>query len=370
MLEARVATSIHEVGRAAWHSCFADGLEGFDYLSAVEAASLPGFAWRYVLVECGGTVIAAAPGFLTDYALDTTLNGTGRRLVAAARRLAPRAFTVRLAALGSPCTEDVSLGFAPGLGLDRRREALRVLLAAFEAAAADAGCGLLAIKDAPAADRRLWSGLERPAYQLAPGMPVAELDIDFGDLDGYLARLSSATRKDLRRKLKALETVRIEVRGDIHGLESRVVELYRQTRARSNLQFEELTAAYFTGVLAAMPERALCVLYFVGDELIGCNLLLHDGRLLLDKFFCMESERGPAHNLYFLSWITNVRLCLERGLACYQSGQAGYATKLRLGSRLRGADMYFRHRQPLVNRALKWAAPLLAEDPVPMRGAA
>jgi predicted N-acyltransferase len=370
MVEARVASSIHEVGRSAWDDCFPGRLEGFDYLSAVEAAGLPGFAWRYAVVEVDGKTVAAAPGFVTDYSLDTTLNAGGRRMVAAARRLAPRAFTVRLAALGSPCTEDVGLGFAADVDPERRPELLRALLTAFEAAAADEGCGLLAIKDAPAADRELWAALGSPAYQLAPGMPVAELDIDFADMDGYLAGLSAATRKDLRRKLKALDDLRIEVRRDIAGLEARVLELYRQTRARSNLQFEDLTAAYFTGVLAGLADRAFCVLYFVGDELIGCNLLLQDGQVLLDKFFCMESERGPAHNLYFVSWITNVRLCLERGLSRYQSGQAGYATKLRLGSRLRGADMYFRHRRPIVNRALKWAAPLLAEDPVPLRGAA
>jgi len=41
-----------------------------------------------------------------------------------------------------------------------------------------------------------------------------------------------------------------------------------------------------------------------------------------------------------------------------------------LGSRLVGAEMLFRHRRPLVNRALRLAAPWFADDPVPMRGAA
>jgi hypothetical protein len=110
------------------------------------------------------------------------------------------------------------------------------------------------------------------------------------------------------------------------------------------------------------------VLYWADDALIGFNLLLQDGETLLDKFFCMETTRGPALNLYFVSWFVNVRLCLERGLTRYQSGQAAYANKLRLGSRLIASQMYFRHRQPLVNRALQWVAPLLADDPVPQRG--
>ncbi|HEV2531945.1 GNAT family N-acetyltransferase [Phenylobacterium sp.] len=368
---ARVVRSIAEIGREAWDDCFPGALEGYDYLAAVEAAGLAGFDWRYAVVEEGGRAIAAAPGFFTDYSLDTTLTDLGRRLVAATRKIAPRAFTVRMACLGSPCTEDVGLGFSRDLSPDRRAAVLEQLLQAFETAAAQAGCWLLAIKDAPERDRAVWAQAARAiGYQPASGMPSAELVIDFADLDGYLAGLSRATRKDMRRKLKALCELRIEVVRDLTGLEARILELYRQTRARSELQFEDLTAAYFTGVLAAMGERALCVVYWAGDELVGFNLLLQDGVTLLDKFFCMESARGPALNLYFVSWFTNVRLCLERGLQRYQSGQAAYENKLRLGSRLIGADMYFRHRRPLVNRALQWAAPLLADDPAPQRGAA
>lgn len=370
MPEVRVLRSLPEIGRDAWDTCFPGALESYDYLAAVETAGLEGFDWRYVVVEDDGRLVAAAPGFFTDYSLDTTLTDLGRRLVAATRRLAPRAFTVRMACLGSPCTEDVGLGFAPGLDAARKAEALGLLLAGFEAAAAEAGCWLLAVKDAPERDRDVWRAAASAAgYQPTSGMPTAVLPIEFADMDGYFARLSRATRKDMRRKLKVAEALRIEVVHDLSGLEDRVLELYRQTRARSDLQFEDLTAAYFTGVLARMGERALCVLYWLGDELVGCNLLLQDGTTLLDKFFCMESARGPALNLYFVSWFTNVRLCLERGLRGYQSGQAAYENKLRLGSRLIGADMYFRHRRPLVNRALAWAAPLLAEDPIPERAA-
>lgn len=371
MLEARVFCSIEQVGREAWEACHPGAIEGFDYLAAVEAAGLIDFNWRYLVVEEDGRPVAAAPAFLTDYRLDTTLTDFGRRMVAMTRKLAPRAFTLRMACLGSPCTEDVAVGFSPALAPERRGEILRLLLDAFEATAAREACGLLAVKDAPSAQGDLWANVAGAAgYQPTPGMPSAELAIDFPDLDAYLQRLSGATRKDMRRKLKALTELRVEVVGDISGLEERVLELYRQTRARSDLQFEELTAGYFTGVLDRLGRRAFCVLYWAGEALIGFNLLLQDETRLLDKFFCMETARGPAFNLYFVSWFVNVRLCLERGLALYQSGQAGYVDKLRLGSRLCGAQMYFRHRRPMVNRALQWVAPLLVDDPVPMRGAA
>ena len=75
----------------------------------------------------------------------------------------------------------------------------------------------------------------------------------------------------------------------------------------------------------------------------------------------MRTE-GREHNLYFLSWFSNIRLCLELGLSRYQSGQAAYANKLRLGSRLIPTTMHFRHRNRVLNCVLSWAAPLLAPD--------
>lgn len=357
-------TSIHQVGQTAWDACFPGALEGFDYLAAVEGAGLADFAFRYVVVTDQGRPVGAAPGFICDYPLDTTLNGAGRSMVAAVRRLAPRAFTVRLAALGSPCTEDVSLGLAEGVDAARHDEIARLALQAFETQSLAEGCGLIAVKDAPAAAAHVGRAARALGYQPTPGMPSAMLDIEFADLDGYLAGLSRATRKDLRRKLRGRAGLRIELRRDLTGLEDRIEDLYAQTRARSDQQLENLTAAYFTGVLERMGERAFCVLYFLGDDLIGFNLMLQDAETLLDKFFCMETERGPANDLYFVSWIHNVGLCLERGLKRYQSGQAGYATKRRLGCAFPATEMFFRHRRPWIDRALKWAAPMFADDPL------
>jgi predicted N-acyltransferase len=366
MLRARVIGSIHDVERARWDACFPGALEGHDYLAAVEDAGLSGFVWRYVLVEEGGVLLAAAPAFFTDYDLDTTLTTFGRNLVTAARRLGPRAFRVRLASLGSPCLEDIGVGFRADVALARRPAILRALVEAFEAAAAAEGCWLLALKDAP--QDGLWPDLAAACgYQATPGMPSATLAIDFPDMDAYLAGLGAGTRKDMRRKLKAMPGLRIVRTRSLAGLEARVLELYRQTRLRADLQFEDLTAAYFTGVLERMGERAFCTLYFLGDELIAFNLLLQDVDTLLDKFFCMETDRGPAHNLYFVSWFVNVQHAIDHGLGRYQSGQADYENKLRLGSRLAPSHMYFRHRRALVNCALRWAAPILADDPVAQR---
>ena len=364
MAETRVVASLAAVDRTAWDALFPDCLETYDYLSAVEAAQLVGFRWRYVLAYEDGRLAAAAPVFLTEYALETTFAGPGRSLVAGLRRLVPAALILRLACIGSPCTETATIGFAAGITKERRAVLLNAMLSAFEVEAARATCGLLAIKDVPFADTPLWDRTAgRRGYRAIAGLPGAHIDIDFDTIDAYLARLSPGARKDMRRKLRAQSKVRVEVRGDLDGVLDRVMDLYQETRGRAKRQFEDLTAAYFTGVTERMADRAFYVLYYEGDDLLAVNLLLQDEQTLLDKFFCMEAVRGRPLNLYFLSWFTNISLCLQRGLTCYQSGQAGYPNKLRLGSQLTSTTMYFRHRNLMVNGVLQLIAPLFAADP-------
>lgn len=364
MPDVRVVESLAEVERAEWAALFPGEIEDYGYLTAIERSGLAGFRWRYVLAfECG-ELVAAAPAFLTDYPLETTLTGAGRRVAAALDRLFPDLLTLRLACIGSPCTEKALIGIAPSVEPALRGALVNTLVTGFEAAARREGCSLIGLKDMVEGDRPGW-GARALGYRSIASLPIAHLDIDFPDLDRYCERLSASARKDMRRKLRALDRVRIEVRTDVDDVMDRIMALYAETRGRADMSLEELTPAFFRGVLREMPGRALFVLYFDGDELLAANLLLQDGATLVDKYFCMEAARGRAFNLYFLSWFTNVRLCLEGGWTRYQAGQAAYDVKLRLGSRLTRTANYFRHRNPVLNALLGLAAPLFAADPVP-----
>lgn len=357
-----VRTNLGAIDRQQWNACFPGEAEGYDYLLAVEQAGIAGFEFRYVIGQAGGRIVVAMPAFLTRYGLETTLDS--RRLrdtVMRLRSLWSGFLMLPLACLGSPCTETGYPGFHPDVSAAHRAELFDCLVAAFEAYARAAGCPLLALKDIPKPfpDGLMAVVAERGYAELA-GLPTAALDIDFPDLDGYFSHLSAATRKDLRRKLKARQNVRIERRSDLGPYRERAMELYRQTRERSDWQFEDLTLAYFEGLLTGLPGRSFVTLYFVGDELLATNFLIRNERTLIDKFFCMDGEKGRSFNLYYLSWIDNVEYCLKEGLERYQSGQAYYKNKVRLGSRLGANSMFFRHVNLLTQRALRFAAPYLA----------
>ncbi|BBN57027.1 hypothetical protein TRE132_51520 [Pseudomonas chlororaphis subsp. aurantiaca] len=92
------------------------------------------------------------------------------------------------------------------------------------------------------------------------------------------------------------------------------------------------------------------------------NLVLLDEHRLIDKFFAHDLEISREHNLYLRSWMANVDYCIQHRIALYECGQAGYASKLRLGCSFTGNSLFFQHRNPLLDTLLKGLKYVLRPD--------
>ena len=346
-----IASSIDAFARDEWNRLFPHELEDWSYYRAVERAGLTDFDYLYFALRENGVLRAVVPAFLTDYRLDTTLQGGLRKITDAISRVFPRLLRLRLLSLGSPVSEVCHLGFAPDCNRAEQTRLLAKILAKVEQEAQARRIGMVAIKDAGEGQDDLWAeacavaGLRRQ-----PGLPTASLDLPYKTLDDYLAALSSGTRKDMRRKLKNAAALRIEWRDNIDDIRDDVLRLYRATFDHAEFQFEELTPAYFQNVLSELGDRASCVTYWLDQQLIAFNLVLHDERRLLDKFFGMDYALARKYSLYYVSWMENVRYCLAQDIPVYQSGQGLHHEKLRLGSRLAANWLWYRHRNRLLDR--------------------
>lgn len=360
-VEVAVFDSIAAIRRSDWERCFPGEIESWDYYRAVEDAGIPGFEWRYFAVCADQRPLAVVPGFITTYRLDASVQGRWKRVTERLVELLPWLLSIRLACLGSPVAEVCHLGFAPEIAERQKPELLRDLIAELKRFAEREGIGLIGIKDAPSEQCDLWSGC-LPDFKRLPGLATALLPLPYGDFDAYLKSLSRATRKDMKRKLRAGAGIRMERRTNIDDVLPRVLALYEETVARSDLQFEQLPGTYFANVLASMKGRAYCLLCWLDAELLAFNLVLESPGRLVDKFVGLHYPVVRTYNLYFLTWMANVRYCIEQGIPVYQSGQAAYAPKLRLGCRLRPNWQFFRHRNPLLNVLLRWVSHLVRMD--------
>ena len=349
MIAATAHPSIDAIAAADWDRLFPHELEDHAYLRAIERAGLAGFRYLYFTVREGDRLLAAAPAFVTDYRLDTTVQGGLRRITDWLARVFPRLLRIPMLSLGSPVTERCRVGFAPGSMPEQRVAWLDAILNAMETVAAKEKFGMLAVKDAPLDEPTWQQACPRHGLRALAGLPGATLDIPWHDLDGYFESLGASTRKDLRRKWRAGAALKIEWRTDLDGIADDVQRLYRATLAHAELSFEELTPAYFGNVLRGMPGRAFCVTYSEGAKLLAFNLVLRDSGRLLDKFLGTDYAAMARYNLYHVSWLENIRHCIEHGIGVYESGQGLHAEKRRLGSTLHANALWYRHRNRFVD---------------------
>ncbi|MDY7535189.1 GNAT family N-acetyltransferase [Pseudomonas sp. Bout1] len=361
MITAQAFSTIRAIERSAWNDCFPGALEDWDYYVAVENAAIDDFQWRYLAVFDDATLVAVAPAFITHYRLDTTVSGIGKRFTERLERLWPGVLQLGLYAIGSPVAEQCNAGTASHVPVSQRQALLQQLLIAARQDADVFGIGLVAVKDAPTRDEHWSNSCQAAGFQSMPSLPSALLPIPFGSVDAYLGSLGKSTRKDLRRKLRA-PGPRVEWRRNIDDVLPDIMRLYEATLIRAEMQFERLPVEYFTGILEQLEERAVCVLYWVDEQLVAFNLVLLNQDRLIDKFFGHDIEFSRDYNLYFRSWLTNVDYCIQHDIAVYECGQAGYASKLRLGCEFQGNSMFFRHRNWLVNSVLKIAKTFFRPD--------
>src|SRR5262249_20429363 len=157
-------------------------------------------------------ILAAAPVFGLDYRLDTPFQGTMRTCSDWLSKRWPRLLTRSVLGLGSPMSDSCTIGFAPHLLPFQRRRIFSSLLATPGHDAQTRGTSLLAVKSLGAQAEQLSPSLGKHGFHRVTNLPVVALPACFGGMDEYLCSLPKKTRTYMKRKMRSVPELRIELR--------------------------------------------------------------------------------------------------------------------------------------------------------------
>lgn len=202
-------------------------------------------------------------------------------------------------------------------------------------------------------------------FVLLQGQALAYVPIDFADIPTYLDRLSSSRRKNLRRKLRSLDGLdvrQVSTGSAVYDNETVIdayYALYLGVYAQSEVHFDKLSRNFFAAVLRDgggtvfeyRRKLAHDPALSQGEPLIGWNLCFEVDGKLIDKYIGLAYPAAREHNLYFVSWIVNLRHAVERGLSHYVAGWTDPEVKAQLGARFTFTRHAVYVRNPLL-RAL------------------
>jgi len=190
------------------------------------------------------------------------------------------------------------------------------------------------------------------------GQALAYVPINFDDIDEYLARLSHSRRRNIRRKLRSRDKLRIEIintgdpRFNDANWRAELYQLYKAVYDQSEIHFDLLSAEFFTALLTDEKSGGRVFCYWHEDQLVGYNLCYQQNDKLIDKYIGLNYPLALTHNLYFVSWFVNLEYALENGLRFYVAGWTDPQVKANLGA----SFTFTRHlvwvRNPILRKLL------------------
>lgn len=365
-LTVRPLQSVTAVPRQDWDRLFPAAAEGWDYFHACELACPEGFTSSAIGTFAGDTLVAAAPLFRLNYRIDMPLQGPLQPIGDWLNRFMPKLVNVPVLGMGSPLTEECPIGLLPGLSAPERASAFAALLQCMSQHARSTGVSVLALKDVTdCADQWVREPLKLAGFARVATLPVATLHLPFKDEKEYLATLSSGLRNDLRKKMKSLARVQVEILDDVGKVSDEIVSLFQETKAKRKADyadFDEVPDAYFREVVGNLGGRAKIMLMRIDGQLASFNLFLEEEDRIIGKYIGMRYPLAREHNLYFLNWMLMVRRCIETGVEWLQTGQTTYRQKVRLGCKLKRSWVYFKHEGAILGPLFRTFGPLMAFD--------
>jgi len=324
------------------------------FLSLLQESGVDGFNLSSIVVAKDDVPIFLLPLFETRFDLSSFVGGWLKKMLHVAGCLIPSLFRPTVLCVGSLVGEWSEIGIDPRIDAATLDAAGTMAFAALQTLAVERKLDVVALYNFNRFGRlpeEVYKSYTQVDYR-----SCASLTIDFSSVEEYLNRLSRGARKDLRRKMRVAAAVRVIRSRTIVPYLDRVYKLYLETVARSPMAFGALNRSFFEKICEKVPG-AEYTLYFVAEELVAFNLLVVKQEAMEDKFFCMDYRLGRQYNLYFLSWLENVRICVERKIPVYHAGQGTEEVKAHLGATVIPSFILFRHRQPLLDRFLvAWPA--------------
>jgi hypothetical protein len=347
---------LSSVGELDWDALFPDDPESFALYQAFERAAPPNFLLGALTCYRSARLVACAPLFKTRYRLDTPFQGRWRHISDRLHARLPNLLNVPVLGIGSPLSDNCSIGFAEGMAPVDQRAALSSLLKHLRAAATKEKSLLVAAKSV-GPDAELFDDVFRAhGFHRVTSVPVVMLSLPYCSFDQYLSSLPLKTASYMRRKLRPAASLKIEYRSSVGELENQLHELHRATLEQSGVDygdFDRLHPRYFSSVLEALGERARLMLCWRDDELLSFQLFLVSSRKIIANKIGMKYPIARDYNLYFVNWLRMIEFAIERRIPEIEMGATAYTAKLLFGGRIERRWLYFRFTSPLMDRVFK-----------------
>ncbi len=344
-----------------WKKAFAGKRKDHRYYDIVEDTMHPEITHRYLMItDQHGHAGTVQPFFVTSIDMTEGLKGAAKSWIERIRRFCPTFLRTRVLMVGCVAGEGVLDGDASW-----HQRCIPVFKNALVEQAYKLGAGLIVFKEFRAVHRAALDALKADGFARVPSMPMTRLNFDFASFDEYMSKkLGAATRKNLRRKFKAIESatpIELTVTSNIEAEVDELYPLYLQIYERSSMHFEKLTPEFLVQLGRSMPDKVRYFVWRQQGRAIAFSVCTLDGSTICDEYIGIDYRSSVSASLYHYTFRDIVTWAINNGLKGYASTGLSYDPKLHLKQELVPLDLYVRHRSSIGNfimqYVVKWLDP-------------
>jgi hypothetical protein len=342
-----------QVPQGLWDACFAPPLEGRWWYESLERSGLEDqFTFFYAVIRKAGEPVGLAPTFLMDVPIELVAPPEAMPVLNFIGKLRPASLYQRTLFVGSPCSDEGTVGFLRGVD---RRPALLCLQEALEKKARRHKTPMLVWKDFPDSfgGDLAWLAAQRGLFPMI-SFPGTEVGLPSRRKEDYLATLKGSRRHALKKKLRrSADCVAVDAEVIQHPDPQTLDEifaLFLQTYEKATTKFERLNRRFFDAVAEHPVSNFVILREKATDQMIAFMLCFESGGRVINKFIGLDYNRPKEWLLYFRLWEATVDWATAQGYSSIQSGQTGYAPKIEIGHNLVPLTNYCKHRNFIIHR--------------------
>ncbi|MBF7685098.1 GNAT family N-acetyltransferase [Acinetobacter sp. B10A] len=209
---------------------------------------------------------------------------------------------------------------------------------------------------------------QQRGFLAVEGQALAYVKIDFADQNDFLNRFSKSRRKNLKRKLKHLDELHVEIKhtGDAYFQNTDTLQqlyaLYLEVYQQSDIHFDLLSLEFFRTILQESGQQGRVFMYWKDDTLIGYNICYVHNNTLVDKYIGLNYSLALDYNLYFISWFVNLDYAKTHHLDFYVAGWTDPEVKAQLGAQFTFTQHLVWVKSPMLRFILKKFRHLFESD--------
>ena len=350
-LSCEVYPRLNPVSNSEWTKLFFDFPDSPEMINLIQRSGFDGFNFHSIVVKKEDKPVLLLPLFETTYNVSRMMDKEPRKIFNTLAGWMPGLLCPKVLGVGFVEGEWGQIGYDSSIDKQTMQEAWNMALEGLHSLASGLNADIISFTSFNAESGEIIPVNKLQGFTNVPGLPCARLPIKFNTLEDYINSLSSSMRKDLRRKMRESSDVKIIRTKNIKPYLEIIYQFYLKLVERSNLVFGIHRPSFFEHVCEVVPGAEYS-LYFADEKLIGFKLNIVKPDCMIDKYFGMDPVSGKKYNLYFVSWIENIKYCVENKIPLYNAGQAEEDIKSRLGARSLPSVILFKHKNPYIHWVL------------------